>query len=96
MSQSVADLINLIYRKVPTETSTAQQEATKVMYKVRRCVFNVNHLQELEFLNAYGKTVKVKSDKLIEIPGGLTFFQLICKIDSIDTDPHIFQKKSDL
>ena len=35
-SHSVANLIALIYCEVPIEKITAQQEATKVMYKVRR------------------------------------------------------------
>ena len=67
-----ANLIPLIAREVPTETFTAQQEATKVMYKIRRCVFDVNHLQTVVFLNASGKTVNVKSEKLNDRPRGLT------------------------
>ena len=73
-SHSVANIIPLIAHELPIETFTAQNEATKVMYKVRCCVFNVNHLQAVYFLNVSGKTVNVKSEKLNEIPGGLTFF----------------------
>ena len=93
---SVANIIPLIAHEVPIETFTAQQEATKVMYKVWRCVFNVNHLQAVAFLNASDKTINVNSDKLKERHGGLTFLWLICDIDSVDIHPRILQKKNDL
>ena len=63
------------------------------MYKVWRCLFNVNSLQAVAFLNASGKTVNVKSEKVNKRPSGLTFFWFIYKIDSVDIDPHIFQNK---
>ena len=56
---SVADLILLIARKLPIKTFTAQQEATKFMHNVQHCVFYVNHLQEIVFLNLSSKTVNV-------------------------------------
>ena len=74
-SHSVANLIPLIAREVSNETFTAQQEATKFVHKVRRCIFNVNHLHAVTFLNVSGKTINVKSEKLDDIPGGLTFFR---------------------
>ena len=76
----------------PIETFTAQQKTFKVMHMVWRCIFNVNHLQVTSFLNASGKTVKFKSYKLNERPGGLTFFWFSCDIDSKDINPHIFQE----
>ena len=94
--QSVADLSPLIAYKVPIKTFTTQQEATKVMYKVQRCVLNVNHIQAVVFLNTSGKTVNVKSDKLNEIPGRITFFRFSREINSVDIDPCIRQKKIDL
>ena len=48
------------------------------------------------FLNSYGRTFNFKSYKLNEISGGITLFQFICQIDSIDINPHICQKKTDL
>ena len=89
---SVSNIICHVACEVPIETFTAQQEATKVMHKVWRCVFNVNHLQVVAFLNVSDKTVQVKSDKLNKIPGRLTFFQFRCKIDIIDITP-VFVRK---
>ena len=65
------------------------------MQKVRRCVFDVNHLQEIEFLNMSGNTVDINSEKLNDRPGGLTFFRFICETNSVDMDPRICQKKTD-
>ena len=93
-SHSVAYLTPLIAREVPIKKFTAQQEATKVMHKVWHCVFDVNHLQAIALINTSGKTVNVKSEKLNDRPGGLTFFRLSCEIDSVDINPCIFQKNS--
>ena len=59
------------------------------MHNIRLCVFMVNHTQALVFINASENSVNIKSDKLNDIPGGLTFFQLSCEINSVDIDPHI-------
>ena len=91
-----ANLIPLIAREVPTETFTAQQEATKVMYKIRRCVFDVNHLQTVVFLNASGKTVNVKSEKLNDRPRGLTLSWLSCEIDILYIKKTAFSSASNL
>ena len=91
-SHSIADLIPLIAREVPIKKFTAQQEATKIMYNVWHCVYNVNQLQAVAFINAYGKTIYVKSDKINERLGGLTFFWFRCEIDIVDIDPFIIQK----
>ena len=89
---SVTNLINLSTREYPIKTFIAQQEATKVMHKVWHCVFDVNHLQAIAFINTSGNTVNFKSDKLNHRPGGLTFFRLTCEIDSVYINPCICQK----
>ena len=91
-SHSVAYPIYLIACKVLIETFNTQQEGIKIMYKVGRCVLNINNLQVVAFLNASGKTVNVKSDKINDISSGLTFFRFSCDIESVNTDPYIFQK----
>ena len=93
-SHSVADTIPLISCKVPIETFIEQQEASKFIHKVRRSVFDVNHLQAIEFLDVSGKNVNIKSDKLNDRPSELTFFQFSCGIDSVDSEPCICHKKS--
>ena len=91
-SHSVTDLTPLITHKVPIEKFSAQQEPIKVIYKVWCCVFNVNHLQVVAFLDASGNTVKFNTDKLNDRPIGLNFFWFSCKIDSVNTNPYICQK----
>ena len=64
------------------------------MHKVRRCVFDVNNLQSIAFINTYGKTANIDPEKLNGRPGGLTFFRLSCEIYRVDTDPRFHQKNS--
>ena len=93
-SHSVDNLIPLISREVPIKTFISQQEVTKVMHKVRCCVFNVNHLQVIMFLNTDGNTVNFNSDKLNDRPGRLTIFWFRCEINCIYIDSRIRQKHS--
>ena len=63
------------------------------MCNVWHCVFNVNQLQAVAFINASVKTVNVKSEKLNERPDGLTLLRFSCDIYSVDIDVRICQKK---
>ena len=92
-SHSVTDIIPLIDQKVPIETFTAQQEATKVMYKVRRCIFNVNHLQSVDFsMHLARLSMSSQTNSMIDQEDS----RFSCEIDSVDIDPLICQKKTDL
>ena len=62
------------------------------MHKVLHFICDVNHLQAVAFLNTYGNTVNVKSEKLNDRPRRLTFFIFRCEIGSVDIDPCICQK----